>query len=169
MTVDRFRRIGAVRGPSQPTERHSTTRCDANKQRVLPLASAGLGAVIRRPAWSPRKWTRSCRLGRHSARPFGGGRASTPGGALSTAQMAQWIYEHLRLAITRVSPRLCKLCASRLLVRRTVQEITTITVTSQSRSAAGFSRLPHARGVCEDRPGRDHEGAPNPSTLEPGR
>jgi len=57
MTVDRLRRIGAVCGPSQPTEQHSTTRCDADQRRALPLVSAGLGAVIRRPAWCPR---RSC-------------------------------------------------------------------------------------------------------------
>ena len=58
MTVGRFRRIGAVCGPSQPTEQHSTMRCDADQRQVLPLVSARLTAVIRRPAWSPR---RSCR------------------------------------------------------------------------------------------------------------
>ena len=34
MTVGRFRRIGAVCGPSQPTEQHSTMRCDADQRQV---------------------------------------------------------------------------------------------------------------------------------------
>jgi hypothetical protein len=67
MTVHRFR-IGAVCGPSQPTEQRSTTRFDAAQQRVLPLVSAGLGAVIRRPAWSPR---RSCQSQRSLPSPGG--------------------------------------------------------------------------------------------------
>ncbi len=61
----------AVCGPSQPTEQHSTTRCDADQQQVLPLVSARLTAVIRRPAWSPR---RSCQ----SQRPV-----PSPGGQVS--------------------------------------------------------------------------------------
>ncbi len=52
MTVDRFRRIGAVCGPSQRTKRHPTTRCDVDQRRLLPLFSAGFGAVIRRLAGS---------------------------------------------------------------------------------------------------------------------
>jgi hypothetical protein len=46
-------RTGAVCGPSQRTKRRATTRRDTNQRRVFPLAGAVVGAVIRKPNWSP--------------------------------------------------------------------------------------------------------------------
>ena len=73
MIVGRFR-IGGVCGPSQPTKRRSTTRCDADQRRLLPLVNAGREAVIRRPAWSPR---RSCQSPRPLPSPGGQTSGST--------------------------------------------------------------------------------------------
>jgi hypothetical protein len=44
---------GAVYGPSQRTKRRVTTRSNTSQRRVFSLVGALLGAVIRRPAWSP--------------------------------------------------------------------------------------------------------------------